>query len=196
MLAGLAPGTRSTYHGRQLTFISYCSKNNLSAAPADELTLLNYLAFLFLSEGRSASTCSGHLSAIRNLHILNGFGDPFVGKERLALVKRGIAINTKTLPLRAAVTDSHIRDILGHLDLTLFDDACFFAMCVIGYFGFFRVSEITHDKQGFNPANSLTPHDVTWEDDKIIILLKNQRQIKLELECELAWEWHRVRYAL
>ena len=77
---------------------------------------------------------------LRNLHIINGLEDPTVGRERLALVKRGIAVNIAPLPLRAAVTDTHIKAFLDFLDLNLFEDKCFFAMCVIGFFVFFSES--------------------------------------------------------
>ena len=162
MLVGLAAGTRSTYASRQRAFIDYCALHNLEPLPASELTLLKYLASLFHSK-LSSSTCNGHITAIRNLHIINGLQDPTVGRERLALVKRGIAVNIAPLPLRAAVTDIHIKSFLDCRDLNLFDDKCFFAMSVIGFFGFFRISEMTYDsKVGFSPSTSLNPSDVSW----------------------------------
>ena len=83
-------------------YIDFCSNFSISPLPASEETLLRYMTSLYYS-GRKSATISGHLSAIRHFHLVNGAKDPLEGKDRLALVKRGMAKRASTAELRAAV---------------------------------------------------------------------------------------------
>jgi hypothetical protein len=109
------------------------------------------------------------------LHILNGFSDPLVGGERLSLVKRGASVNASPTVPRAAITGGHILAFLDHLNLAVYDDLAFFAMCCTGFFGFLRISEFTAPSSGFAPKSCLTPSDLLWSADKIILTLKQSK---------------------
>ena len=174
MLAGTAASTNAVYAARQHMFVDYCATNNEQALPASEECLLKYIAGLH-SAGRKSSTCSGHLSAIRHLHLINGLTDPLLGRDRLTLVKRGMSVNSSPEPLRAAITSAHLLEFLEFLDLSLFSDMAFFAMCSLGFYGFFRISEMTSSTSSFVPDCSLTPSDVSWSEDSIQVFLKTSK---------------------
>ena len=177
MLQGTAASTNAVYAPRQRKFADYCALRGIGPLPASELILLDYVGTLH-SSGLSLGTCSGHLSAIRHLHVINGHPDPLVGGERLALVKRGASVNVSPPVLRAAITGCHIFAFLEHLNLYVYEDVAFYAMCCTGFFGFLRIAELTAPSSGFVPATCLTPSDLLWADDKIILTLKQSKTDK------------------
>lgn len=174
MLAGTAPSTNATYGHRQRTFSDFCTKSGAQALPASEPTLLAFITELNAT-GVKAETVSGYLSAIRHLHLINGFGDPLVGRERLTLIKRGISKQASPTALRAAVTNTHIQAFIDLIDLAVYNDAVFFAMCCCGFLGFLRISEMTHPDSGFSPDTCLTAADISWNDDGMIFLLRRSK---------------------
>lgn len=174
MLSGTAVSTNVTYAARQHAFMDFCEDSGGCPAPASEETLLAYVVALN-NIGLKASTISGHLSAIRHLNIINGSPDPMIGQERLLLVKRGLAKRASPAELRAAVTNQHILAFLPLLDLTAFEDACFFAMCCLGFYGFLRISELTYPDSSFSPENAITSVDLTWAPGRISLLLRRSK---------------------
>jgi len=83
---GLASSTRSAYLSGQKKFYDFCSQlgkihQSGSPCPTDEWTLC--LFAMFLSHSVQYSTIKVYLSAIRSLHIEQGFADPLVDCLRL-----------------------------------------------------------------------------------------------------------------
>jgi hypothetical protein len=76
---------------------------------------------------------------------------------------------------RAAVTASHIFAFLEHLNLSVFGDLVFYAMCCTGFFAFLRIAELTAPGSGFVPDSCLTPSDLLWSADKLVLTLKQSK---------------------
>lgn len=174
MLAGTAKTTNKRYASQQRCYIDFCNDNTVAPVPATEEALLRYVMYLH-SSGRKTGTINGHMSAVRHFHLINGFSDPLINTPRLTLVKRGLAKLAPPVELRAAVTNIHIGVFFEHLVLTNYDDALFYAMCCLGFFGFMRISELTHPDSGFNPAECLTSLDISWQAEKILVLLRQSK---------------------
>ena len=84
------------------------------------------------------------ISAVRSLHIEQGFTDPLVDCLRLQRVLRGIKITQgDTSSLRLPVTDDIMMVIFRALDLSLPDHCMFWAACNLAYFGFLCSAEFT-----------------------------------------------------
>lgn len=85
-----------------------------------------------------------YLSAVRSLHIEQGFPDPLINCLRLQRVLRGIKRSQGSpAAQRLPVTDSILFVIHQALDLSSFDHCMFWAACTLGYFGFLRSAEFT-----------------------------------------------------
>jgi hypothetical protein len=138
---------------------------------------MDYIVFLHGS-GRKASTCCGHLAAIRHLHIINGLPDPTRDTPRLALVKRGIAVRTTPEVRRAPLTADSLLAFMGVLDLSVFDDSLLFAAAALGFFGFLRVSEFLAPGPK-SDSKTLTLADISWFYDRIDILLRSSKGDRL-----------------
>ena len=83
---GLAPSTRKAYASGQRKFVEFCRQagklhSNGSPCPADEWTLCLFVSFLADSIQHSSIKVS--LSAVRSLHIEQGFPDPLLNCLRL-----------------------------------------------------------------------------------------------------------------
>lgn len=147
MRHGLAESTRRSYSVGQRRFIAFCQQlGNLDAAgsplPASEWTLCLFATEL--AKSINASSIKVYLSAVRALHIEQGFQDPLINYPRLQRVLRGIKRTQGcTRAERLPVTNSIMSIIKNSLDLQCYDHCMFWAACTLAYFGFLRSAEFT-----------------------------------------------------
>lgn len=164
-MQGLAPSTRRSYASGQIKFVNFCLQlgklhSNGSPCPADEWTLCLFATFL--AESIQHASIKVYLSAVRSLHIEQGFADPLLNCLRLQRVVRGIkraqgAPTAKRLP----ITDSIMMVIFNSLDINVPDHRMFWAACTLGYFGFLRSAEFTvPNLASFSPAIHLDVKDL------------------------------------
>ena len=143
-------------------FYSHLGKIHQSGSPCltDEWTLCLFATFL--SHPIQHSTINVYLSAIRSLHIEQGFADPLVDCLRLQRVLRGIKrTQGDTSSLRLLVTDDIMMVIFRALDLSLPDHCMFWAACNLAFFGFLRSAEFTvPNLASFSPSIHLGLDDV------------------------------------
>ena len=84
------------------------------------------------------------MSAVRAMHIKQGFSDPLVDCLRLQRVLRGIKrTHGDSSSLRLPVTDDIMMVIFRALDLTHMDHSMFWVACNVAYFGFLHSAEFT-----------------------------------------------------
>lgn len=147
LVNGLAPSTRRTYASAQAKFIEFCVQRGKihpsgSPCPTDEWTLCLFTTYL--AGSLKYSSIKVYLSAIRALHIEQGFSDPMEQCLRLQRVVRGIKRMQGThVSQRLPVTDSIMLVIFRSLQMTNNDHKMFWAACTLAYFGFLRSSEFT-----------------------------------------------------
>ena len=162
---GLAPSTRKAYASGQRKFVEFCRQagklhSNGSPCPADEWTLCLFVSFL--ADSIQHSSIKVYLSAVRSLHIEQGFPDPLLNCLRLQRVLRGVKRSQGSpVAQRLPITDSLLLVIHRALDFKLFDHCAFWAACMLGYFGFLRAAEFTvPNLAGFSPAIHLSVADI------------------------------------
>ena len=162
---GLAPSTRKAYASGQRKFIEFCRQagklhSNGSPCPADKWTLC---LFHFLQIRFSIlQFIKVYLSAVRSLHIEQGFPDPLLNCLRLQRVLRGVKRSQGSpAAQRLPITDSLLLVIHRALDPKFFDHCAFWAACMLGYFGFLRAAEFTvPNLASFSPAIHLSVADI------------------------------------
>ena len=141
-----------------LGFGAYC---NITPCPTEEWTLCLFATFL--ANTVQHSTIKVYLSAVRSLHIEQGFTDPLVDCLCLQRVLRGIKrTQGDTSSLRPLVTDDNIMMVIFHaLDLSLPDHCMFWVACNLAYFGFLCSVEFTVlNPASFSPSIHLGLADV------------------------------------
>ncbi len=117
---------------------------NGSPCPASELTILRFIGSC--STSKQASTLRVYLSAIRALHIQNGYQDPLLNCIRIPLAIKGLrrsqSLRPKT-PEKLPITALVLLSIRSQLNLAVPDDSMFWAACCTAFFGFLRAAEFT-----------------------------------------------------
>ena len=163
---GLASSTPSSYTSGQKRFYEFCTQLGKihpsgSPCPADEWTLCFFATFL--ASTVQHSTIKVYLSAVRSLHIDQGFADLLVNCLRLRRVLRGIKrTQGDTSSLRLPVTDDIMAVIFKALDLNIPDHCMFWAACNLAYFGFLRFAEfIVSNLASYSPSIHLGVADVS-----------------------------------
>ena len=166
LVQGLAPSTRKAYASGQRKFVEFCRQagklhSNGSPCPADEWTLCLFVSFL--ADLIQHSSIKVYFSAVRSLHIEQGFPDPLLNCLRLQRVLRGVKRSQGSpAAQRLPITDSLLLVIHRALDLKFFDHCAFWAVCMLGYFGFLRAAEFTvPNLASFSPAIHLSVADIT-----------------------------------
>ena len=136
-----------------------------SPCPTDEWTLCLFATFLARSVKHSSIKV--YLSAVRSLHIEEGFPDPLVNCLRLWRVVRGIKRTQGSSQVqRLPITDDILMIIFNSLDLSIPDHCMFWAACNLAYFGFLRSAEfMVPNLASFSPALHLGVVDISVDSD-------------------------------
>lgn len=134
---------------------------NGTSLPADEWTLCLFATWL--AKDLKVASIKVYLSAVRALHIEQGYTDPMSDCLRLQRVLKGIKRCQGTSPdTRLPVTPVILRSIFRHLDMIVYDDVMFWAACCLAYFGFLRSSEFTvPNATAFSSHLHLSVNDIT-----------------------------------
>ena len=171
MSHGLAVGTRRAYSSAQRAYLEFCERVSLSPIPTSEHTLCLFVSSL--AEGRKASTIRAYLSAVRNLHVESGRGDPTTPRPpQLALVLRGIereqaeqgrSGGDQRLPIDAAALSALRAEWRGLTDR--YESALLWAATCVGFFGCLRTAEfLVNSTEEFDERRHLTYADVAVDD--------------------------------
>ena len=105
------------------------------------------------------------LSAVRSLHIEQGFLEPLLNCLRLQWVLRGITrTQGDASRLCLPVTDDILAVTFKALDLKIPDHCMFWAACNLAYFGFLRYAEFTvPNMPSYSPAIHLGLADIAFD---------------------------------
>ena len=120
-----------------------------------------YLAYTF----HSSSAVRNYLSGIRKIHILMRVKAPDINDIEVRMTLQGLN-KTMLSPVKQAVplTPEIMIDMVAYLDLTKRFDLVFWGVTVIGFFTFFRKSNLVPDNiTSFNPNKQLTRQHVSFE---------------------------------
>lgn len=136
-------------------------------------------------EGLQASTIKCYMSAIRQLHIARGIGDPGINKmAKLEQVIRGIKLEqakkgekkSPRLPITPALLLS-IKEVWEREAITR-DTAMLWAAALLCFFGFLRSGEVcTPSEKSFDEGSHLTRSDIQVDD------LANPQSLQIKIKA-------------
>ncbi len=134
----------------------------MSPWPADEETLLLYVAFLH-KEHLKGSTIKVYLAAVRSLHVMMGLPPPSEGCHRLKLAIKcvmGECPPREKLPITLETMQKMLTVVSNS-----FDDVMFWAAATLAHFGMLRVSEFTAGLLGGSTGSCMMQDDILFHDD-------------------------------
>ena len=183
---GVAPSTRRTYQAGITQFRSFCSQYHLPFLPASSLTLRYFCAHL--STRVKHSTIKLYLSALRLLHIENGFPDP-TDDTLLQYVVKGVkrSQSTSTRP-RLPITLQLLRNLKQALhdshSTTTPDKRMLWAAFCTAFFGFLRASEFcTVTAHSFDSSRSLCRADLSLTPSLAQLVIKASKTDPFRRSC-------------
>ena len=168
--ASLAASTKRTYAAGQRRYLSFCSNTKVAPLPTLEITLCKFVAFL-AHENVKHQTIKTYLSAVRNLQITAGHGDPFQqSMPLLEYVLRGIKSDqAKKSPSPRRTRLPIMSEIMLKIrsawekDAANRDHVMLWAACSSCFFGFLRSGEIAiPSAKDYDPGAHLSYGDVHW----------------------------------
>jgi hypothetical protein len=127
------------------------------------------------SLARAAGTVKNKLMGIRHIHVVNGMGDPLLGKHRLWLLFRALK-KAKILVRRFPVTVRMLEAIRAKLNLEDKDDLVRWTAICFGFLFLLRGGEfLAHDGAGFDMPKVIRGCDVSLWLEGIVMMLEFRR---------------------
>ena len=129
---------------------------------ASEWTLCRFATYL--ADSLRHSSIKVYPSALRSLHVDQGFPDPFENCLQLQRVVRRNQVFSGYPTFKATPTvSSNIPCVIySALDLNSFDDVMFWAACILAHFGLLRSAKFTVPSlSAFNPSIHLSVSNVS-----------------------------------
>ena len=144
----IAPSTRKTYSSGERRFIDFCtlhSPDKSTPIPANEETLIKYVAYL--DRTIKHSSIKGYLTAVRHLHVSSGYELDLKNYFRLQLICRGIKrSHGDSSRIRLPITITHLKlfsQLLAIPNTTNYDSIMLWAAMTLAFFSFLRLGEMT-----------------------------------------------------
>ena len=170
--ASVAPSTARVYASGQRRFLAFCGGAGVGVPfPVTERVLCLFVAHL-ADGGLKHSTIKGYLSAVRRLHIIQDFGDPFVASlPLLDCAVKGVKLRQARSPSsrpqpRLPITPRLLRVMRDFWegDRCNPDNVMLWAACCTCFLGFLRSGEITVPSlQAYDSDGHLSVGDVALD---------------------------------
>ena len=156
----LAESTKKKYAIIQQRFLNFCKDLKAQPCPCSAKTVLRFLALE--KETRGAGGAPVTLAALRNFHMMNGSRAEAFNDPRLKQMRLGLAKETGTNVARDPLSSEDLRKIcIGLVGRRKGSRMLKAAMC-LGFFGLFRIGELTASKRETHPP--LTLGSLTWKE--------------------------------
>jgi hypothetical protein len=188
-----AESTKSAYRTHLNTFLRFCIFFGRKPIPADQVTLMAYVAFLARTLKPGSINC--YINVVRIMHLEAGMPNPLKENFEIGLIRRGVARRLGVPPnQKLPLTASILLQMRAFLDLSLSCDMAFWAACLLGFYGLMRKSTLL-PKSEINAENCVLRGDVlNMCEDSFVLRVRHSKTIQFgqrELQipfvfCDLA----------
>ena len=165
-----ASGTLKNLACQWRSFRRFSFRYNIFDWPVQPHTICLFAQFLVYSF-HSAKAVRNDIDGVRKVHILLRAEPPTMADIEVRITLLGLN-KTMLCPVKqvAPITSEIMLDMVTFLALTKRADLVFWLVIVVGFFTFFRKSNLIPDsKESFDPMKQLTRSDVQFDDTLAIL---------------------------
>ncbi|MES9879856.1 MAG: hypothetical protein ABW185_03145 [Sedimenticola sp.] len=173
-----AASTAKTYASQRAMFIKFCSQLNIAPVPLSQADLGRYIAFL--SQRLTFASVRQYLNVVRLFHLEAGLHNPLDNNWYVASILKGVRrVKGDSSNPKLPITIDLLKVMFQRLDFHVSLDRSFWAACLVGFFSFFRKSNLlvpSHDL--FDPARHLCASDAEFTSQGVILTVRWSKVIQ------------------
>ncbi len=170
--SALAESTKKAYAVHRKSFVKFCTLAGYDPVPVAMHMVCEYIAYL--SDRLAYASIKKYLGIIRILHEEQGLQDPKVGDNyevKLILLAVRKKLGDK-VERRTPIEPDILLKMFAYLNVQNADDLVVWAICLVGFYGLLRISNILPPSVGeFEPGKHLTRGNFMVAGDCLIITL-------------------------
>ena len=172
--------TSKTYSAQRSAFFKFCVDMGIKPVPLSQENLGRYIAFL--SRRLCFSSIRQYLNIVRLMHLESGLRNPLENNWYVTSILKGVKrvmgdANVQKLP----ITPEILQQVFITLDLNCAFDRTFWAACLVGFFFFFRKSNLLGQSHlQFDPKRSLCTGDVQYHLDGAVLTVRWSKVIQFQ----------------
>lgn len=173
-----AASTSKTYIAQQSAFLKFCDEMKISPVPLSQENLGRYIAFL--SRRLCFNSVKQYLNIIRLMHLEAGFQNPLEKNWYVASILKGVRrIKGDASVQKLPITIDILKQVFLTLNLLISFDRTFWAACLVGFFSFFRKSNLLVSSHVlFDPAKNLCASDINFTLEGAVLTVRWSKVIQ------------------
>ena len=173
-----ANSTFKTYSVHFTAYSEFCNNLNISLVPISQQDLGRYIAFL--SRKLSFNSVRQYLNIVRLLHLEVGLKNPLEDNWYVSSILKGVKrVKGDNQSQKLPITLDILRRIFLSLNLLSSFDRAFWAACLVGFFSFFRKSNLlVPSHMLFDPKRHICVSDVQFTPDGAILTVRWSKVIQ------------------
>lgn len=164
-----------------MLYLQFCSSLGIAPVPISHNNLGRYVAFL--ASKLCFSSVRQYLNVVRRLmHLEEGQSNPLINNWHLSSILKGLRRHKgDSTSQKLPITCHILKGILTLLDLSRPFDLTFWAACLVGFFSFFRKSNLlVPSLQMFDPKKHLCQSDVNFSPSGAILSIRWSKTIQFQ----------------
>lgn len=175
-----AASTSRTYSAQHSAFLKFCVEMKISPVPLLQENLGRYIAFL--SRRLCFNSVKQYLNIVRLMHLEAGFQNPLEKNWYVDSILKGVRrIKGDASVQKLPITIDILRQLFITLNLECAFDRTFWAACLVGFFSFFRKSNLLVPSHVlFDPDRNLCANDLTFTLDSAILTVRWSKVIQFK----------------
>lgn len=173
-----ASSTSRTYSAHLSAYIEFCDNLKIALVPVSQTDLGRYIAYL--SRRLSFSSIRQYLNIVRLLHLEAGLKNPLDSNWYVSSILKGVRrVKGDSSSQKLPITLDILKQIFLKLDLRNSFDRAFWAACLVGFFSFFRKSNLLIQSHIlFDPKRHLCASDAQFTADGAVLTVRWSKVIQ------------------
>lgn len=175
-----AASTSKTYSAQRSAFLKFCDEMKICPVPLSQENLGRYIAFL--SRRLCFNSVKQYLNIVRLIHLEAGLPNPLDKNWYVASILKGVRrVKGDASVQKLPITIDILKQVFLTLNLHSSFDRTFWATCLVGFFSFFRKSNLLVPSHLlFDPERNLCAGDVQFTLNGAVLTVRWSKVIQFK----------------